>query len=272
MNIFKVRLEKLLIKIKRLEVDGFYITNMTNIRYLTGFTGSAASLLIINQSAHFFSDGRYTVQAKEQVKNCHINITQQSHLLSIKDKKLFPLKKINIAFEADHLSFSLYSQMEDMYSSINWVGTHNLIEEIASVKDQEEAKLFHKKIKIMCNKHDTNYYLKYKKWCDDYFYLPHRKEKRGIGGIFFDYKIDNWKKNFSFVRDAGLCFLDCAKVIIRKKMYRNWTKKQKDEQLIKRGRYVEFNLLYDRGTTFGLKTGGNAEAILMSLPPTARWK
>ena len=124
----------------------------------------------------------------------------------------------------------------------------------------------------MCNKHNLNYYLKYKKWCDDYFYLPHRKERRGIGGIFFDYKKDNWIKDFKFVRDAGLCFLDCAKNIIRKKMHSKWTIKQKNNQLIKRGRYVEFNLLYDRGTRFGLNTGGNTEAILMSLPPEAKWE
>ena len=124
----------------------------------------------------------------------------------------------------------------------------------------------------MCNKHNKKYYLKYKKWCDNYFYLPHRKERRGIGGIFFDYKRGNWKKDFNFVRDVGLCFLDNAKTIIRKKMYKKWTNKQKNDQLIKRGRYVEFNLLYDRGTKFGLNTGGNAEAILMSLPTTASWK
>jgi len=155
-------------------------------------------------------------------------------------------------------------------TSKNWFGGG--MDATPSVKDLEETKFFHKKIRVMCNKHNTNYYLKYKKWCDDYFYLPHRKERRGIGGIFFDYKRDNWKKDFNFISDVGLCFLDCAKSIIRKKMYKKWTKKQKNDQLIKRGRYVEFNLLYDRGTKFGLDTGGNTEAILMSLPPTARWK
>ena len=155
-------------------------------------------------------------------------------------------------------------------TSQNWFGGG--MDATPSIKDLKETKLFHKKIRIMCNKHNANYYLKYKKWCDDYFYLPHRKERRGIGGIFFDYKSDNWQKDFKFIRDVGLCFLDCAKNIIRKKMNRKWTKKQKNDQLIKRGRYVEFNLLYDRGTKFGLITGGNTEAILMSLPPTARWK
>ena len=155
-------------------------------------------------------------------------------------------------------------------TSKNWFGGG--MDATPSIKDQKETKNFHKKIELMCNKYDKNCYRKYKKWCDSYFYLPHRKETRGIGGIFFDYKRKNWKKDFSFVRDVGLCFLDCAKAMIKKKMYKKWTKKQKNDQYIKRGRYVEFNLLYDRGTKFGLNTGGNAEAILMSLPTTARWK
>ena len=141
-----------------------------------------------------------------------------------------------------------------------------------SFKDTYENRLFHKNIKLMCNRHNKKYYSKYKKWCDNYFYLPHRKETRGIGGIFFDYKMNNWEKDFNFVKDVGLCFLDCAKTIIRRKMFSNWTKKQKNMQLVKRGRYVEFNLLYDRGTKFGLSTGGNVEAILMSLPPEAKWE
>ena len=141
-----------------------------------------------------------------------------------------------------------------------------------SFKDQKESKFFHKKIKYMCMQHNKNYYHKYKKWCHNYFYLPHRKENRGIGGIFFDYKRDDWNKDFNFVRSVGLCFLECSKSIIKNKLYKKWTKKQKNDQLIKRGRYIEFNLLYDRGTKFGLNTGGNVEAILMSLPPEARWK
>tara|TARA_Y100000590_G_scaffold307331_1_gene346948 strand:- start:6082 stop:6939 length:858 start_codon:yes stop_codon:yes gene_type:complete len=140
------------------------------------------------------------------------------------------------------------------------------------LKDKNEAKLFHKKIKIMCDRHNKSYYPKYKKWCDKYFYLKHRKETRGIGGIFFDHKKNIWEKDFIFVKEAGLCFLDCFKEIIRKKIYKKWTKKQKNIQLLKRGRYVEFNLLYDRGTKFGLNTGGNTEAILMSLPPEAKWE
>ena len=155
-------------------------------------------------------------------------------------------------------------------TSKNWFGGG--MDSTPSVKDINETKLFHKKIKKTCNNHNKNYYGKYKKWCDNYFYLPHRKEMRGIGGIFFDYKMNNWKKDFNFVRDIALCFLDCIKDTVRKKMHKRWTKKQKNDQLIKRGRYVEFNLLYDRGTKFGLNTGGNVKAILMSLPPDARWE
>ena len=140
-----------------------------------------------------------------------------------------------------------------------------------SYKDNKETNFFHNKIKTMCFKNNVNYF-KYKKWCDDYFFLPHRNESRGIGGIFFDYKKKNWEKDFDFVRDSGLCFLDCAKTIIRNKMYKKWSEKQKNDQLLKRSRYVEFNLLYDRGTKFGLNTGGNVDAILMSLPPAAKWK
>ncbi len=155
-------------------------------------------------------------------------------------------------------------------TSKNWFGGG--MDSTPCIQDHKEKQIFHNKIKLMCNKHNKNYYPKYKKWCDNYFYLPHRKESRGIGGIFFDYKNDNWEKDFNFVKNVGLCFIDCIKTIISKKINTSWTKKQKNIQLLKRGRYVEFNLLYDRGTKFGLSTGGNVEAILMSLPPKAKWK
>ena len=138
--------------------------------------------------------------------------------------------------------------------------------------DNNEKKEFHKILKKMCDRHNENYYFKYKKWCDEYFYLPHRKEARGIGGIFFDYKKDNFEKDFKFVRDVGVTFQLIFEKIIRKKRKKRWTIKDKEMQYIKRGRYVEFNLLYDRGTKFGLQTGGNVEGILMSLPPLAKWK
>ena len=141
-----------------------------------------------------------------------------------------------------------------------------------SKKDDNEKKEFHKTLKRMCNRHNKKYYPKYKKWCDDYFYLKHRKEPRGIGGIFFDYKKENFEKDFKFVRDVGVTFQFIFQKIIKGKIKKKWTKKDKEMQYIKRGRYTEFNLLYDRGTKFGLQTGGNIEGILMSLPPLAKWK
>ena len=141
-----------------------------------------------------------------------------------------------------------------------------------NIKDNIEKKKIHKELKKMCDKHNTKFYPKYKKWCDQYFYLPHRNETRGIGGIFFDYKMDNWDKDFLFVKDVGITFANLIKKIVRKKMFFKWTKKDKEIQLLKRGRYVEFNLLYDRGTKFGLNSGGNSDAILMSMPPNAKWK
>ena len=141
-----------------------------------------------------------------------------------------------------------------------------------SKNDELEKKDFHQALRKMCNRHNKNYYKKYKKWCDEYFYLPHRKEPRGIGGIFFDYKKNDFEKDFRFVRDVGITFQMLFNRIIRKKLKKKWTAYEKELQYIKRGRYAEFNLLYDRGTKFGLQTGGNVEGILMSLPPLAKWK
>jgi coproporphyrinogen III oxidase len=140
-----------------------------------------------------------------------------------------------------------------------------------SKKDDLEKIKMHKLLKTVCAQNKKNYN-KYKNWCDKYFYLPHRKESRGIGGIFFDYETENWENNFKFIRELGLCFMDISKNIILNKKNTKWSKKEKEDQYIKRGRYVEFNLLYDRGTKFGLNSGGNIESILMSLPPKAKWK
>ena len=140
------------------------------------------------------------------------------------------------------------------------------------ISDNNQKKNYHKELKKLCDSHDKKYYIKYKKWCDKYFYLPHRKEIRGIGGIFFDYKMENWEKDFLLVKDIGTTFVYLLKKITQKKMFLKWSKKEKEIQLLKRGRYVEFNLLYDRGTKFGLNSGGNPKAILMSMPPNAKWK
>ena len=140
-----------------------------------------------------------------------------------------------------------------------------------SYKDDKERKLIHQNLKKVCQQNKKNY-KKYKEWCDEYFFLPHRNEIRGIGGIFFDYESKDWIKNFKFVRELGLTFINISSKVINRKKNSKWKKSEKEKQLFKRGRYVEFNLLYDRGTKFGLNSGGNTESILMSLPPEAKWK
>ncbi len=138
--------------------------------------------------------------------------------------------------------------------------------------DDRDATAFRAAMKTACDRHAVASYEKYKAWCDEYFFLKHRNEPRGIGGIFFDYlESADWEADFAFVREVGLAFLEIYPALVRRNFASPWSKEEREEQLVRRGRYVEFNLLYDRGTTFGLKTSGNVDAILSSLPPEVKW-
>ena len=225
--------------------------------------------------------GEYRILENGKVfEKVGVNFSEVSGKFSKEFRKKIPGTNSNPNFWASGISIvmhmknphvpAMHFNTRYIYTSFGWFGGG--MDVTPSFKDKKIKNWFHKELKLTCDRHNKKFYKKYKKNCDEYFYLPHREETRGIGGIFFDYKKENWEKDFSFVRDVGLTFKRIFREIINKKNNKKWNNKEKEIQYFKRGRYVEFNLLYDRGTRFGLQTGGNTNAILMSLPPVAKWK
>ncbi len=167
---------------------------------------------------------------------------------------------------------AVHMNLRHLVTEEGWFGGGADLTPMFKEQSVEDARDFHAALKRACDAHGADYYERFKKWCDEYFFLPHRNEPRGAGGIFFDrHNSGDWERDFAFTEAVGLAFLDIYPQIIRRRMLRSWTEAEREHQLIRRGRYVEFNLLWDRGTQFGLRTGHNTDAILMSMPPLARW-
>lgn len=223
--------------------------------------------------------------------------------ISIMKGKIFEKVGVNISTVSGEFSEDYRSQVKGTEKSANyWASGISLVAHMASPKipafhfntrflvtdetwfgggadmtptftNHSDTNTFHKKMKEACDSCSENYYEEFKKNCDDYFYLPHRKEPRGVGGIFFDHlNTNNWEKDLSFVKEVGNKTFEAISEIVNLHKEDGWSEEEKEKQLIKRGRYVEFNLIWDRGTLFGLKTGGSTEAILMSMPPNAKWQ
>jgi coproporphyrinogen III oxidase len=223
--------------------------------------------------------------------------------MSIMKGKVFEKVGVNISTVSGEFSEDYRAQVKGTENSANyWASGISLVAHMASPKipafhfntrflvtddvwfgggadmtptfeNQNDTETFHRKMKESCDFSDEKYYEEFKKNCDEYFYLPHREEARGVGGIFFDHlNTNNWEKDINFIKEVGNKTFEAILEIINLHKNEEWDDKDKEKQLIKRGRYVEFNLIWDRGTLFGLKTGGSTEAILMSMPPSAKWQ
>jgi len=186
-----------------------------------------------------------------------------------KDPRFFATGVSLVAHMLNPLVPSVHMNTRFIVTTKSWFGGGADL--TPSIIFEEDNALFHTELKDACDKHNPEYYPKYKKWCDEYFFITHRNEARGIGGIFYDYLEGDFQQNFAFTKDVGLAFLSVFPKLVRRRFNMPWTHEDKQKQLIKRGRYAEFNLVYDRGTKFGLMTNGNVDAILMSLPPEATW-
>ena len=196
----------------------------------------------------------------------------RSHVPDAKDNPTFWASGISLVahMRNPHIP-AIHMNTRFMVTTTQWFGGG--IDLTPCLPRKEETDFFHTTLKSFCDRHQQDLYPQHRAWCERYFYLPHRSELRGVGGIFFDnFNRGNWAADFAYTQDVGRSLLPSFVPLVERHMQRGWTMQDREKLLEKRGRYVEFNLLYDRGTMFGLKTGGHTEAILMSLPPEATWK